>query len=65
VTNLAAVAYEERQLPSGELDPARLAVLADALEESGCTNGDILGHLRQPGTHVRGCWALDKVLGKE
>ena len=41
-----------------------LTVLADALEEAGCTNADILLHLRSPGPHVRGCWALDLILGK-
>ncbi len=65
VTNLAATAYEERALPSGELDNARLAVLADALEEVGYDNADILNHLRGPGPHVRGCWAVDLLLGKE
>jgi hypothetical protein len=65
VTSLARAAYEERSLPSGELDPARLAVLADALEEAGCTNPDILDHLRGPGPHVRGCWLVDHLLGKE
>jgi hypothetical protein len=65
VTDLATVAYNERALPSGELEVARLAVLADALEEAGCTNGDILSHLRSPGRHVRGCWAVDLLLGKE
>jgi hypothetical protein len=65
VSKLAEAAYEERQLPSGHLDPARLAVLADALEEAGCTDADILGHLRSPGPHVRGCWALDLLLGKQ
>jgi hypothetical protein len=64
VPNLAAAAYQERALPSGELDPHRLAVLADALEDAGCTNSDLLGHLRSPGPHVRGCWALDLILGK-
>ena len=49
----------------GTLDPARLAVLSDALEEAGCDNEDMLRHLRSPGPHVRGCWALDLVLGKE
>jgi hypothetical protein len=44
------------------LDEANLAVLADALEEAGCTNGEILEHLRKPGPHVRGCWAVDLVL---
>jgi hypothetical protein len=43
----------------------RLPVLADALEEAGCTNADILNHCRQPGEHVRGCWVLDLLLGKE
>jgi hypothetical protein len=64
VVRLAQAAYEERQLPSGHLDNARLAVLADALEEAGCDNADILTHLRGPGPHVRGCWALDRLLGK-
>jgi hypothetical protein len=64
VTNLATTAYQERALPSGEFDPLRLAVLADALEDTGCSDPEILGHLRSPGPHVRGCWALDLVLGK-
>ncbi len=42
-----------------------LPILADALEESGCTNSDILAHCRQPGEHVRGCWVVDLMLGKE
>ncbi len=61
---LAQAAYEERELPAGTLDPARLAVLADALEEAGCTDADILNHLGGPGPHVRGCWAVDLLLGK-
>jgi hypothetical protein len=64
VVKLAQAAYEERHLPSGTLDTGRLAVLADALEEAGCTDTDILGHLRGPGPHVRGCWAVDPCLGK-
>ncbi len=64
VAELAQAAYLER-LPSGELDPARLAVLADALEEAGCTQAAILNHLRGPGPHARGCWAVDLLLGKE
>jgi hypothetical protein len=43
----------------------RLPILADALEEAGCTDADILGHLRSPGPHVLGCWALDLLLEKE
>jgi hypothetical protein len=52
-------------IPEGRLDNARLAVLADALEDVGCTDQEILQHLRAPGVHVRGCWALDLLLLKE
>jgi hypothetical protein len=62
---LAAAAYEERSLPEGTLDPARLTVLADALEEAGCSDAELLGHLRGPGPHVRGCWMVDLLLGKK
>jgi hypothetical protein len=55
---LADAIYSERAFD-------RLPVLADALEEAGCDNPDILAHCRGPGTHVRGCWAMDFVLGKE
>jgi len=118
VVTLASAAYEERLTekacperwcagtgmvgPSGTLDPVRLAILADALEEAGCAEEDctacgghgwtgeislvserwarttvcesckgtgrcnpLLIHLRSPGPHVRGCWAVDLVLGKE
>ncbi len=65
LTSHAAAAYQERSMPSGELDPTCLAILADALEEAGCDNEDILNHLRQPGVHVRGCWVVDLILGKE
>jgi hypothetical protein len=54
VARLAQVAYEERNLPEGTLDLARLAILADALEDAGCTDTDLLNHLRGPGPHVRG-----------
>jgi hypothetical protein len=62
---LAEAAYEERSLPEGALDPAPLAVLADALEDAGCTDAAILEHLRGPGPHVRGCWVVDLILGKQ
>src|SRR5206468_3802268 len=65
VLALAQATYHERSLPAGTLDPDRLAVLADALEDAGCDNADILAHLRSPGLHVRGCWALDLILGKQ
>ncbi|HEY7312365.1 MAG TPA: hypothetical protein VH643_23580 [Gemmataceae bacterium] len=64
LVNLASAVYEHRSLPDGTLDRNRLAVLGDALEEAGCTDAELLAHLRSPGTHVRGCFALDAVLGK-
>ena len=42
----------------------RLPLLADALEEAGCADADILSHCRTPGEHVRGCWVVDLLLGK-
>jgi hypothetical protein len=65
VVKLAEAAYEHRELPSGHFEAARLALLADALEEAGCGEEQILSHLRGPGPHVRGCWVVDLVLGKE
>jgi hypothetical protein len=41
-----------------------LPILADALEDAGCTDPDILAHCRQGGEHVRGCWVVDLILGK-
>ena len=57
VKNLATNIYDDCRFQD-------LPILADALEEAGCTSADILSHLRGPGPHVRGCWALDLVLGK-
>jgi hypothetical protein len=64
VLSLAQAAYDHRELPAGTLDLARLAELADALEDAGCTDAGPLAHLRAAGPHVRGCWAVDAVLGK-
>jgi hypothetical protein len=50
--------YEDR-------DFAAMPILADALEEAGCDEAAILDHLRGPNNHVRGCWALDLILGRE
>jgi hypothetical protein len=65
VLKLAQAAFDERLLPEGTLDASRLAILADALEEAGCIDADILSHCRQPEPHVRGCWVVDLLLGKE
>jgi hypothetical protein len=65
VRELARVVYEEWELPTGHLDAGRLAVLADMLEEAGCTHAQLLGHLRSAGPHARGCHAVDAILGKE
>jgi hypothetical protein len=35
------------------------------LEEAGCYNTDLLGHLGGPGPHARGCWAVDLILSKD
>ena len=65
VARLAEAAYEERDLPDGTLDNGRLAVLADALEEAGLDEEEVLGHLRELGReHYRGCWCLDLLLNK-
>jgi hypothetical protein len=55
---LAQAIYEERSFD-------RLPVLADALEDAGCSDAAILDHCRQPRPHVRGCWVVDLILGKE
>lgn len=46
-------------------DFSAMPILADALQDAGCDNDDILAHCRGPGPHVRGCWVVDLVLGKE
>jgi len=49
----------------GEKAFDRLPILADALQDAGCDIDTILGHCRHPGEHVRGCWVVDALLGKE
>ena len=56
VAKLARGVYEERAFD-------RLPILADALEEAGCVDLDILSHCRLPGLHVPGCWPVDLILG--
>jgi hypothetical protein len=62
VEKLAQAVYEQRLLPSGLLDSTRLNILADALEDAGCGEPLIIGHLRSDNEHVRGCWVLDQLL---
>jgi hypothetical protein len=57
IPKFAQAVYEERAFD-------RLPVLADALEEAGCDNLDILNHCRGPHVHARGCWVVDCLLGK-
>jgi hypothetical protein len=57
VLNLAQTIYDERRFGD-------LPILADALEDAGCDNANILSHCRDPGEHSRGCWVVDLLLGK-
>ena len=43
----------------------RMPILADALMDAGCADEQVLAHCRSEGPHVRGCWVVDLVLGKE
>lgn len=43
----------------------RLPILADALEDAGCADVELLDHCRDVGPHVRGCWVIDVLLDKE
>ncbi len=57
-TAIARQMYESR-------DFGAMPILADALQDAGCDSADILDHCRGDGPHVRGCWVVDLVLGKE
>jgi hypothetical protein len=54
---LARQMYESREFSA-------MPILADALQDAGCDNANILGHCRGNGPHVRGCWVADMVLDK-
>jgi len=64
IPKAAQAAYEERSLPDGLLDTTRLTALADLLSKAGCNDEVLLRHLRSAEVHVRGCSAVDLVLGK-
>jgi hypothetical protein len=57
VLALARQMYDAREFSA-------MPILADALQDAGCDNEDVLAHCRGPGPHVRGCWVVDFVLGK-
>lgn len=54
---LAQRIYDERAFD-------HIPELAGALAAAGCRDAEVLAHLRSPGPHVRGCWAVDLVLGR-
>ena len=58
VVKLARGIYEGRRFDE-------VGILADALEEAGCVEPELLAHCRDGGGHVAGCWAVDLILGKE
>jgi hypothetical protein len=58
VEKLARGIYEERAFD-------RMPILADALADAGCTDESILAHCRASSPHIRGCWVIDRLLGKE
>ncbi|MBL8792846.1 MAG: hypothetical protein JNM56_02980 [Planctomycetia bacterium] len=58
VVSVTTAIYEERAFE-------RMPVLADALEDAGCDNADLLNHCRSDGPHVRGCFVVDLLTGKE
>jgi biotin carboxyl carrier protein len=58
VVSLSRGIYEERAFE-------RMPVLADALEDAGASDEDVLSHCRGPGPHYKGCWVVDMVLGKD
>lgn len=62
---IAHEVYAGRDPATGHLDHVRLAVLADVLCDAGCDDDRLLTHLRSPGPHVRGCWAVDLITGRK
>lgn len=58
VVDLATAIYNEKAFD-------RIPIMADALMDAGCDNEEIIAHCRVEGQHVRGCWAVDLILGKK
>jgi len=58
VLQLASGIYADRAFD-------RMPILADALQDAGCDSAEVLEHCRGPGPHVRGCFVVDLLLGKE
>jgi hypothetical protein len=58
VRRMAQGIYDDRSFD-------RLPILSDALLDAGCDDEELIGHCRSEGPHVRGCWAVDRILGKE
>lgn len=58
VMTLARAAYFERAFD-------QMPIMADALQKASCDSQAILAHCRRSGEHVRGCWVVDLLLGKE
>jgi hypothetical protein len=58
VVQLAEGIYRDRAFD-------RMPILADALQDAGCENEDVLNHCRQPGVHARGCWLVDLLTGRK
>jgi hypothetical protein len=65
VLRMAKTISQWQSGPNGYLNQATLAVLADVMEENGCTSVEILEHLRAPLPHVRDCWVLELLLHDE
>ena len=57
IANMVLSAYKEECWDT-------LPIIADALEDAGCTSQPLLEHLRTPGCHVKGCWAVDALVGR-
>jgi hypothetical protein len=58
VASLASQMYDTRNF-------SPMPILATALQEAGCEDEAVLNHCRGTGSHVRGCWVVDLILGKE